>query len=234
VLKRVQNYFAAAGLRFAHAALLWAAEVPAPRPSFYGNYIRPDFFILAKQRISGGDMGEVAMQKLLDAAAKMGKLLGVGESVGRIWGFLLLKSRPVTQKEIEEGTGYSRGLISQCLKEMEERTVIFVEREGREKHYSINPTLATSYGEVVGRQYEERMQQVIEFLSEFADSISDEKARESLRSIRDEYKKVSIAFLLTPRIIALINGTDLELTEVNEVAKRISLRIDKEEKEEEA
>lgn len=176
-------------------------------------------------------MGKEAMQKVLDASAKVGKRLGVGESVGRVWGFLILNSRPVTQKEIEEATGYSRGLISQCLKGMEERTVINVEREGREKRYSINPSLATSYGEVIGRQYEARMKQVIEFLSEFAETIGDSKLRASILSLRDEYKKVSIAFLLTPKIIALINGTNLDLKDVKDMAKRISIRIEDEEKE---
>lgn len=176
-------------------------------------------------------MGKEAMQKVLDATAKVGKHLGVGESTGRIWGFLLLHLRPVTQKEIEEGTGYSRGLISQCLQGMEERTVINVEREGREKRYSINPSLATSYGEVVGRAYEVRMKQVIEFLSELAETIEDEKLRESILALRDEYKKVSIAFILTPRIISLIDETNMEMEDVKDIAKRISIRIGDEEKE---
>jgi DNA-binding transcriptional regulator GbsR (MarR family) len=173
-------------------------------------------------------------EAMLDAAAKAGKMLGVGESVGRIWGFMLLKSRPVTQTEIEAATGYSRGLISQCLQGMEARTVINVERAGREKHYSINPALATSYGEFIGRQYEERMKQVIEFLSEFADAISDARIRDSLLAIRDEYKKVSIAFILTPRIIGLINDRDIESMEddVKDMAKRISISIAEDEKKE--
>ena len=164
---------------------------------------------------------------MLDAAGKTGKVLGVGESVGRIWGFMLLKARPVTQKEIEAATGYSRGMISQCLQGMEKRTVIHVERVGREKRYSINPALATSYGEFIGRQYEERMKQVIEFLSAFADAIEDERIRDSLFAIRDEYKKVSIAFILTPQIIALINEQKMENMEddVKKMAKRISITI---------
>jgi DNA-binding transcriptional regulator GbsR (MarR family) len=172
---------------------------------------------------------------MLDAAGKTGKLLGVGESVGRIWGFMLLKSRPVIQKEIEAATGYSRGMISQCLQGMERRTVINVERTGREKHYSINPALATSYGEFIGRQYGERMKQVIEFLSAFAESIEDERIRDSLLAIRDEYKKLSIAFILTPRIIALINGWNTERMEddVKDMAKRISIIIAEDEKKEE-
>ena len=117
------------------------------------------------------------MQKVLDSFAKVGKQCGMGESVGRIWGFLLLKSCPVTQKEIEEGTGYSRGLISQCLQGMEERTAVDADKSGKEIRYSINSSLATSFGELVGRQYEERIKLMIEFLSELSGTIADEKVR---------------------------------------------------------
>ncbi|MBN1762249.1 MAG: hypothetical protein JW878_04120 [Methanomicrobia archaeon] len=176
-------------------------------------------------------MREAAMEKMLDASAKVGKRLGVGESVGRIWGFLLLKSRPVTQKEIEACTGLSRGMISQCLQGMGERTVVIVKREGREKYYSNNPSLATSYGELLGRQYEERLKQVIDFLSEFAETSEDDTLRESLLALRAEYKKVSFAFLLFPQIIALINGMNLDREDVKEKAKRIYIRLEDNRKE---
>lgn len=178
-----------------------------------------------------GEVDEAAMHKILDSFAKAGKQLGVGESVGRIWGFLLLQSRPITQKEIQAATGLSRGLISRCLRSMEERMVITVDCRGREKCYSINPSLATSFGELVARQYEERVKRVIEFLSEFSTTLKDTQVRESFRSIISEYEKVSFAFLLFPRIIALINELNLELEDIKEVAKRIYLRRAKENKE---
>jgi DNA-binding transcriptional regulator GbsR (MarR family) len=171
---------------------------------------------------------EAAMHKILDAFAKAGKQLGVGESVGRIWGFLLLQSGPVTQKEIQAGTGLSRGLISQCLRGMEERTVATVDRSGRENRYSINPSVATCCGELVGRHYEERVKRVIAFLSEVSATLKDTQVRESVRSIISEYEKVSIAFLLFPQLIALINESNLELQDVKGVVKSIYLRIEKE------
>ncbi len=166
------------------------------------------------------------MQKVLDSFAKEGKQIGMGESGGRIWGFLLLKSCPVTQKEIEEGTGYSRGLISQSLQGMEERTVVDVERRGRENRYSINPALATSFAELVGRQYEDRIKRIVEFLSELTDTIRDEKVRESFLSLISEYRKLSIAFLLFPKIIGLISGTNIDAKDIREMAKRISIGIE--------
>ena len=80
------------------------------------------------------------MREVLDSVAKMGKQWDLGESVGRVWGFLLFKSCPVTQCEceIEEGTGYSRGLISRCLKVLRRGPIIEVKRAGREIRYSAN------------------------------------------------------------------------------------------------
>jgi len=170
-------------------------------------------------------MSEVELQKVLDSFAKVGKQVGLGESVGRIWGFLLLKSCPVTQREIEEGTGYSRGLISQCLQGMEERTAVEVNKGGREIRYSINSSLAASIGELMGRQYEDKTKLLIEFLSEHSDKIKDEKVRESFLSIISEYKKLSLAFILFPKIIDRINGMSIDVTDIGEVAKRISIEI---------
>lgn len=166
------------------------------------------------------------MQRVLDSFAKVGKQCGMGESVGRVWGFLLFKSCPVTQKEIEEGTGLSRGLISQCLQGMEERTVVEVNRRGRENLYSINSSLATSFGELMERIYEGRIKLLIELLSEHSGKIKDEKVRESFRSIIGEYKKLSLAFILFPKIIDHINEMNVDVTDIGEVAKRISIEIE--------
>jgi DNA-binding transcriptional regulator GbsR (MarR family) len=86
-------------------------------------------------------MSEVVMHEVLDSLAKMGKQWDLGEPVGRVWGFLLFKSCPVTQKEIEDGTGYSRGLISRCLKILEKMPLIEVSRVRKENLYSVNTSL---------------------------------------------------------------------------------------------
>ena len=72
-------------------------------------------------------MSDEAMREVLDSLAKIGKQWGIGESVGRVWGFLLFKSCPVTQREIEEGTGYSRGLVSRSLGKLKKGPMIRVE-----------------------------------------------------------------------------------------------------------
>jgi len=71
-------------------------------------------------------MSDTAMQEVLTSLSKMGKQWGLGAPVGRVWGFMLFKSCPVTQKEIAEGTGYSRGLISRSLSQLDRINMITV------------------------------------------------------------------------------------------------------------
>jgi len=89
-------------------------------------------------------MSEV-MQEVLDSLAKIGKQWGLGAPVGRVWGFLLFKSCPVTQREIEEGTGYSRGLVSRSLKKLKMGPMIEISREGREILYLANTSLTEEF-----------------------------------------------------------------------------------------
>lgn len=67
---------------------------------------------------------------------------------------------------------------------------------------------------------------MIEFLSELSGTIEDEKVRASFLSIIGEYKKLSLAFLLFPKIIDLVNGMDIEVKDVEEVAKGISIKLE--------
>jgi DNA-binding transcriptional regulator GbsR (MarR family) len=92
-------------------------------------------------------MSEIAMQEVLASLAKMGKQWGLEAPVGRVWGFMLFKSCPVTQREIGEGTGYSRGLISRSLSKLKRIKMINVATGGREAHYSVNMSLINGFSE---------------------------------------------------------------------------------------
>lgn len=145
------------------------------------------------------------MQEVLDSLAKIGKQWGLGESVGRVWGFLLLKSYPVTQKEIEEGTGYSRGLISRCLRVLSRVQMIEVDSDGKEKHYSAITSLTESFDDVLKRLLTDRIDPMIELLSGSLDKIGDPQVRETFLALLNEYKKLNLTILIFSRIIGDIN-----------------------------
>lgn len=177
-------------------------------------FIYYQFYILVKSKIWVDDekMSDEAMQEVLDSIAKMGKQWDLGgESVGRVWGFLLFKSCPVTQREIEEGTGYSRGLISRCLMKLEKMPLLEVSRVGNENLYSINTSLTEGLGELLKRFLTAKITPMIELLSGTADKIEDAKVRETFLALLHEYKKLKLAVLIFSRVMDDIN--------INEIVK---------------
>lgn len=170
-------------------------------------------------------MSEV-MKEMQDSLAKIGKQWDLGESVGRVWGFLLFKSSPVTQREIEEGTGYSRGLVSRSLKRMEQGSMIAVERDGREMRYSANTSLAEGFGELMKHFLTDKIKPMIELLSDNLDKIGDEKVRQTFLALINEYKKLNLAVLLFSKLIDDINMRTGEVEDVEALAKRITTKID--------
>ena len=170
-------------------------------------------------------MSDEVMREVLDSLAKIGKQWGIGESVGRVWGFLLFKSCPVTQREIEAGTGYSRGLVSRSLRELKRGPMIEVERGGREIRYSVNTSLTESFGELLKRFLAENIKPMIELLSTSRDKIGDAKVRGTFLAVLHEYRKLNLAVLLFSKIMNDINTMPVEMENVEEVAKRISMKI---------
>ncbi len=171
-------------------------------------------------------MSEV-MQEVLDSLAKIGKQWDLGESVGRVWGFLLFKSCPVTQREIVEGTGYSRGLVSRSLRELKRGPTIEERREGRETLYSVNTSLTESFGELLKRFLAGNIKPMIELLSASLSKIEDAKVRETFLVLLHEYRKMNLAVLLFSKIMNEINAMpgNVEMEKLNEESERISIKI---------
>lgn len=165
------------------------------------------------------------MREVLDSLAKMGKQWGLGAPVGRVWGFMLFKSYPVTQREIEEGTGYSRGLISISLRKLERANMINVISDRRELHYSLNTSLTDSFKELVKRFLKDNLKPMIELLSETVDKVQDPKVRETFLTLLHEYRKLNLAVLLFSKIIDDVNTMPVEVENVEEVTKKISMEI---------
>jgi len=169
------------------------------------------------------------MQEVLDSLAKMGKQWGLGVPVGRVWGFMLFKSCFVTQKEIEEGTGYSRGLISRSLSKLKRINMVNVATEGREFHYSVNTSVINGFSEFLKLFLVDDIKPMLELLSENLDKTEDVKVRERFHALINEYKRLYLAIHILSRMIDEITNAstllvDLENLDVEEVSRKISIR----------
>jgi len=131
----------------------------------------------------------------------------------------------VTQREIEAGTGYSRGLVSRSLRELKKGPMIRVEREGREIRYLVNTSLTESFGELLKRFLAENVKPMIELLSTSQDKIGNAKVKETFTAVLHEYRKLNLAVLLFSKIMNDINTMPVGVENVEEVAKRISMKI---------
>ena len=168
------------------------------------------------------------MHEVLDLMTQIGKQMDLGLPVGRVLGFLLFKSCPVTQREIEEGTGYSRGLISRCLKFLGTLHKIEVRREGQENLYSVRTSLTEDFGAHLVHVITNVVNPMIEILARNADEIEDSKVRERFHRLLHEFKKLYLAIHIFTGIIEDINinalATDMEDAEDYVVTGNIEAR----------
>ncbi len=145
------------------------------------------------------------MPEVLDSLARIGKQWELGESVWRVWGCILFKSCPISQREIEEGTGYSSGLISISLQKLKMANMINEINMGGEMRYSVNTSLTDAFGKFSKVFFVDNLQPVIALLSENLDKIEDAKVKNTFCELINECKKLNLVVLILPGIIEDIN-----------------------------
>ena len=161
-------------------------------------------------------MSEAAMPEVLDSLSKIGKQWELGESVWRIWGCILFKSCPVSQKEIEEGTGYSSGVVSISLKKLKMANMIKGIIMGGDTRYFVNTSLTDAFGTFSKLFFEDNIKPVIALLSENLDKIEDAKVKKALCELINECKKLNPVVLALSRIIEDINTSAITGEEMKE------------------
>ncbi len=150
-------------------------------------------------------MREAVMPEVLDSLSKIGGECELGESVWRVWGCILLHSCPVSQKEIEESTGYSRGLITINLRKLKMANLINEIYMGGDKRYYVNTSLTDAFGTFSKRFFEDSIKPVIALLSEHLDKIEDAKVKKALCELINECKRLNPVVLALSKIIEDIN-----------------------------
>jgi DNA-binding transcriptional regulator GbsR (MarR family) len=118
---------------------------------------------------------------------------GLDESTGIIWGFLLLKGKPVTQKEIMIETGYSASHVSVSLSKLEKLGFITcLGRKGRRKLYRASKSFLDGLENYLKRLVDIEITSAIESISQQIDKLGDETLRRSAEKVLDEYEKLKL------------------------------------------
>ena len=151
------------------------------------------------------------LEEVLSSVAEIGKRWGFELPIGRIWAFLLFQPRAVTQREIEQGTGYSRGLISRTLRKMDTFSMIRVFKEGKEMKYAVNISLTDGFNDFLRRLLNEKIKPMIELLSENLEKVEDEALRKTFSTLISEYQRLRLVISAFSRIL-----DDIKAGKINE------------------
>ena len=166
---------------------------------------------------------EINIKKILSSFGRISKQWGLGESVGRVWGFLLFKSVPITQKEIEQGTNYSRGLVSRSLKKLKGLDIIFATKKGKEFYYSTNASLIKGFNKVTKNFLETEIKPLTKFLSKNLNEIKDVAVKKNISRMINEYKKLDLGILVFSKTME--NLVLLNIENLKKIAKEYSIKL---------
>ena len=129
--------------------------------------------------------------EFIHRVGKIGKQWGLGEPAGRVWGVLILNTRPITQKEIAEQSGYSLSLVSPSLTILLNLGVISVTgRKGREKLYGKEITFVESFAKLVRNFVEKDVAPIISLLESNLKRVDDEELRHRIRLVITDSKNM--------------------------------------------
>jgi DNA-binding transcriptional regulator GbsR (MarR family) len=168
-------------------------------------------------------MTEPSAAGLLSSFAKISKQWGLGESVGRIWGFLLFEARPLSQKQIEERINFSRGLISRSLTKLGELGMIEKFKKGRESYYTANTSLISGFNKVIEDFLRTEIEPAIKQLSKNLSKIEDETTRIKIRRLINEYERLDLGISVFSKIMrncTLPDAKDLTQAKMGKILEK--------------
>lgn len=143
-------------------------------------------------------------QEFIQRTGRIGKLWGVGEPVGRIWGLLVLENRPLTQKEISRQVNCSLSLVSPSLTIMEQLGMVsIVGRNGREKQYGAVVSFIDTFENLLKHFVEVEINPLIALLYANYVEAEDKSKKERLDRLIKEYKKTNLILTELYRIVAV-------------------------------
>ena len=168
-------------------------------------------------------MNGIKLETFLPYFGKISKQWGLGESVGKVWGYLLFNSEPISQENIEKYVGYSRGLISRSLKELKKLEAIEILRRGQTLYYSTQYSLINGFNKMIEIFIERDVKPLIEQFSKNLKDVKDVNVRKKVKKISEEFKKLRFGTLMFSKIM---NSVDLmDVKSIERIANEYSVKL---------
>ena len=142
-------------------------------------------------------------KEFMNRISRICKQWGFGEPAGRIWGLLLLKNKPLTQKEIVEESGYSLSLISPNLNILQKFGMVsIVGKQGKKRLYLSTTSFIESFERALKDLMEKDVKPLISLLSSSMAEVKDKKIKKRFNILINEYKETNRFLNIFLRILS--------------------------------
>ncbi len=122
--------------------------------------------------------------------SRLSKQINLDETSGRIWGILLVKNRPMTQKEVAEESGYSLSLVSPTLRNLEAYGLVsIVGRNGKSKLYASASSFTDSLEKALRDFMDRDVKPLIDLLSSSIENVKENEVRQRFSRLVKEYEE---------------------------------------------
>ncbi len=130
-------------------------------------------------------------EQFIYKTGKLGKLWGIGEPAGKVWGVLMFSEKPLTQKEMCKQSGYSIGLISRSITILENLGMISdTGRRNKEKLYSASASATDFLGKLIINLLENNIKPIISLLNTNQELVNNQEVKLRMNILIKDYSKI--------------------------------------------
>jgi len=142
-------------------------------------------------------------KEFMNRISRVCKQWGFGEPAGRIWGLLLLKNKPLTQKEIVEESGYSLSLVSPNLNILQKFGMVsIIGKQGKKRLYCSTTSFIETFERALRDLMEKDVKPLISLLSSSMAEVKDKKIKKRFNILINEYKETNRFLNIFLRILS--------------------------------
>jgi len=141
-------------------------------------------------------------KEFIERTGRIGKLWGIGESAGKIWGLLLFERNALTQEEIAKQLNHSVSLVSPALSMMVRLGLVsIVGKRKRKNLYTANASFIEALDGLFKNFVKNEVKPLINILKKCAKAEKDGAKRKRFSNLVREYEIAGGALSLLSNVV---------------------------------